>query len=142
PSAVNGHDAFRHDAWRTVMNITLDIAWSYEPNEDISVYEDYGLWPAASKVTATGLFPIEYHIKYLSFFEGQGISTHGNQFTMSGSLASNSGQGDPGTHSAGLVAMNAFGARFVYNLSLARTHAQEFWDTPFPSGNGRYYDGC
>ena len=128
-NAGDGHDAFRFDAWRTVMNITLDICWSDNP------YPDYGNWPASSRLTNQGLFTVEYHLKFLQFFEDQGISSHGNQFDMNGNELGSD-------HSPGLVAMNAVGARAVYNWDTAKNHAEEFWSTPLPSGEHRYYDGC
>lgn len=68
-----------------------------------------------------------------AFFESKGLDTYGNQFTRDGKQF-----GD--THSTGLVAMNAV-------ASLAATHPRSrafvnaLWDTPVPSGQGRYYDG-
>lgn len=134
----DGHNDFRYDAWRTVMNITLDLGWSDDP------YDDYGLWPTSSKLTASGLFPVEYNLKFLKFFKDEGISSHGNQYIVSNGDLTNKVDwgGEVTDHSAGLVAMNAVGARWVYSFSTARAHAQEFWNTPYPSGQYRYYDGC
>lgn len=137
-NAGDGHDAFRFDAWRSVMNITLDIMWSYEyidRNTLPKPYGDYGTWPASSKLTSQGLFPVEYHLKLLNFFEDEGISSHGNQYDMNGNELGSD-------HSPGLIAMNAFGARAVYSIPTAQAHANEFWNTSLPSGQYRYYDGC
>ena len=68
-----------------------------------------------------------------AFFESQGFSTYGNQFTLDGRQLA-------GEHSTGLVAMNAV-------ASLAATHprsrqfVEALWNTPVPAGQWRYYDG-
>lgn len=120
----SNHDTFRFDAWRTIMNINLDIAWNGDH------YGEYGTWPGTTKV-----LPMEYDTRILNFFNNQGISSYLNQYKLDGT-------GGEGDHSPGLVAMNAVGARFLYDLRLAQNYAQQFWDTPMPSGTYRYYDGC
>ncbi len=101
---------FRFDAWRTAMNWSVDWAW----------------W--AKDVRERRLSK-----RLQAFFESQGLSTYGNQFTLEGRQFGSE-------HSTGLVAMNAV-------VSLAATHprAQKFvealWNTPVPSGRWRYYDG-
>jgi oligosaccharide reducing-end xylanase len=68
-----------------------------------------------------------------AFFESQGLGTYGNQFSLAGNPLGSD-------HSTGLVAMNAV-------ASLAATHprrvqfVEALWNTPVPSGPGRYYDG-
>jgi oligosaccharide reducing-end xylanase len=68
-----------------------------------------------------------------AFFAEQGIATYGNQFTLDGKQLG-------AAHSPGLVAMNAV-------AGLAATHprwkdfVKALWETPIPSGQGRYYDG-
>jgi len=75
-----GHDAFRFDAWRNVMNVAVDYAWF-----------------------AADEWEIEQSDRLLDFFYGQGISSYGNQYTLDGEpLCSD--------HSLGLVAMNAVAA--------------------------------
>jgi oligosaccharide reducing-end xylanase len=101
---------FRFDAWRTAMNWSVDWAW----------------W-------AKDVRERQLSDRLQAFFESQGLSTHGNQFTLEGRQFGSE-------HSTGLVAMNAV-------ASLAATHprAQKFvealWNTPVPSGRWRYYDG-
>jgi oligosaccharide reducing-end xylanase len=68
-----------------------------------------------------------------AFFESKGITSYGNQFTLDGNQLGAS-------HSPGLVAMNA-----VASLAATNPRAKDFvkalWETPIPSGQGRYYDG-
>lgn len=68
-----------------------------------------------------------------AFFESQGISKYGNRFTLEGKAFGNE-------HSVGLVAMNAV-ASLAATHPRARQFVEEFWTTPVPSGQGRYYDG-
>ena len=106
PDAVD----FRFDAWRTAMNWSVDWSW----------------WAKDARER-------ELSDRLQAFFESQGFSTYGNQFTLDGRQLA-------GEHSTGLVAMNAV-------ASLAATHprSQQFvealWNTPVPAGQWRYYDG-
>jgi oligosaccharide reducing-end xylanase len=106
PDAVD----FRFDAWRTAMNWSVDWSW----------------WAKDARER-------ELSDRLQAFFESQGFSTYGNQFTLDGHQLA-------GEHSTGLVAMNAV-------ASLAATHprSQQFvealWNTPVPAGQYRYYDG-
>jgi oligosaccharide reducing-end xylanase len=68
-----------------------------------------------------------------AFFEAQGISDYKSHFKLDGTPIG-------GSHSSGLVAMNA-------TASLSATHeraklfVEELWNTPVPSGQYRYFDG-
>jgi oligosaccharide reducing-end xylanase len=68
-----------------------------------------------------------------AFFESEGLSTYGNQFTLDGKQFSSD-------HSAGLVAMNA-----VAGLAATHPRAKQFvealWNASVPTGQERYYDG-
>jgi oligosaccharide reducing-end xylanase len=68
-----------------------------------------------------------------AFFASQGIASYGNQFTLDGKPLG-------AAPSTGLVAMNA-----VASLAATNPRAKDFvralWETPIPSGQGRYYDG-
>jgi len=68
-----------------------------------------------------------------AFFESKGLEKYGNRFTLDGNQFGES-------HSVGLVAMNA-----VASLASTQPRAKQFvaalWDTPVPTGPGRYYDG-
>ena len=67
------------------------------------------------------------------FFESKGLANYGNRFTLDGIQFGND-------HATGLVAMNA-----VASLAATQPQAQKFvaalWNTPVPTGQGRYYDG-
>ncbi|HWH72050.1 MAG TPA: glycosyl hydrolase family 8, partial [Candidatus Sulfotelmatobacter sp.] len=68
-----------------------------------------------------------------AFFEARGISSCGNRFTLEGKQFGND-------HNAGLVAMNAV-ASLAATDARARKFVEEFWNTPVPTGQHRYYDG-
>ena len=101
---------FQVDAWRTAMNWSMDWAW----------------W--AKDTTEQQLSD-----RIQAFFESQGISDYKSHFKLDGTPIG-------GSHSTGLVAMNAV-------ASLAATHErskqfiEELWNTPIPSGQYRYFDG-
>jgi oligosaccharide reducing-end xylanase len=101
---------FRFDAWRTAMNWAVDYAW----------------WAADARQK-------ELSNRLQAFFEGQGIGTYGNNFTIDGVPTSKD-------HSTGLVAMNA-----VASLSATDPRAwvfvDELWRLDAPTGKWRYYDG-
>ena len=68
-----------------------------------------------------------------SFFRTQGLASYGDLYTLEGKpvLAH---------HSPGLVATNAV-ASLAATDPRSREFVQALWDTPVPSGQGRYYDG-
>jgi oligosaccharide reducing-end xylanase len=101
---------FSFDACRTAGNWSVDWSWwAKEPRER------------------------ELSDRLQAFFESQGMTNYGCQFTLDGR------QLDP-RHAQGLVAMNAV-------ASLAATHprSKEFvealWNSPVPDGLERYYEG-
>jgi oligosaccharide reducing-end xylanase len=71
--------------------------------------------------------------RLLGFFESQGLTNYANQFTLAGKPLSTD-------HSPGLAAMNAVAALAVTDVR-ANLFVEEFWRTPVPSGEYRYYDG-
>jgi oligosaccharide reducing-end xylanase len=101
---------FRFDAWRTAMNWSVDWAW----------------W-------ARDVREQQLSDRLQAFFESQGMSTYGNQFTLAGEPF---GKG----HSTGLVAMNAV-ASLAATHPRAKSFVEALWNTPVPTGPGRYYDG-
>jgi len=112
PVKQGDHYRFEYDAWRVAMNIALDSAW-------------WGKDPWQRE---------EWAPTYLSFFSKLGVSMHPDQFDVDG--------GNPaGSHSTGLVAMNAV-AGLIVPTKVARPFVEEFWLSPIPSGRGRYFDGC
>ncbi|OPZ83992.1 MAG: Reducing end xylose-releasing exo-oligoxylanase [Firmicutes bacterium ADurb.Bin419] len=106
----SGHGDFRFDAWRVAGNIGFDYSW----------------W-------AKDTWQNTFADRLQSFFYKEGISSYGNQFTLSGSKLSSD-------HSPGLVAMNA-----VVSLAATTDKSEEFveelWKLSIPSGQWRYYDG-
>lgn len=106
----SGHGDFRYDAWRIASNIAVDYAW----------------W-AKDPWAKTHADTIQ------NFFYNQGLSSYGNQFTVSGSKLSSD-------HSPGLIAMNAVASLAATN-SRAYDFVTELWNTSVPSGQYRYYDG-
>jgi oligosaccharide reducing-end xylanase len=101
---------FRYDAWRTAMNWSVDWAWWAKDVRE----------PAASD-------------RLQAFFESQGMTTYGNQFTLDGHLLD-------GTHATGLVAMNAV-ASLAATHPRAKAFVEALWIQPVPDGIERYYDG-
>jgi len=107
----NPHSAdFGFDAWRTVMNWSVDWSW----------------WGGDVRER-------QLSDRLQAFFESQGMSTYGNQFTLDGKQLSQD-------HSPGLVAMNAV-ACLAATHPRSRQFAEALWNTPIPAGQHRYYDG-
>ncbi len=107
----SGHGDFRFDAWRAVQNSCVDYAWWQKDS-----------WPATT-----------FAPKIQAFFKNQGLSSYGNQYTLSGSKLSSD-------HSPGLVAMNAV-TSLAQDATTAKAFVDELWNTSVPSGQYRYYDG-
>lgn len=104
------HADFRYDAWRTTVNWAVDYAW----------------WAAdANEIALTD--------RAQAFFAGQGITTYGNLYTLSGSVLST-------THSLGLVASNGAASLAASDVR-AWDFVRELWNTTPAFGNYRYYDG-
>jgi len=101
---------FQSDSWRTVMNWSVDWAW----------------WgkDAAER---------ELSDRLQGFFEGQGVSSCGSRFRLTGEPLRSE-------HSPGLVAMNAV-ASLAATQPRARKFVEELWNTPVPTGQLRYYNG-
>ncbi len=111
PKNDGGHGDFRFDAWRTIMNIAVDYYW----------------WRVDS-------WAVTLANRLQDFFKSEGVSTHGNQYSLSGQkLASD--------HSAGLVAMNAV-AGLIANKQQVWEFIDELWNIQPTRGQWRYYDGC
>ncbi len=107
-----GHENFRNDAWRVVRNLALDCAWFGGTAEELAVIE-----------------------RLHGFFDGQGLSTYGDGFTLDGRTRLSS------HHSPGLVAMNATGA-LVSRHPRALDFVRDLWSIQPVTGRWRYYDGC
>lgn len=102
---------FYADAWRTAMMIAIDYAWF-----------------------APSTWHIEQTNRYLQFFHSEGIGGYNSRFLIDGT--------PEGTQhrSTGLIAMNA-AAALASDDVIAWDFIEEFWNTPTPTGQYRYYDG-
>ena len=112
PTNDKYHKSFRFDAWRTAMNWSLDYSWFAENKN-----------------------AVELNNKLQSFFRSKGIEKYGNQYSLDGNTEFSS------DHSAGLVAMNAVTSLTSSSGNLPKDFINDFWNTPLPTGQWRYYDG-
>ena len=108
------HADFLYDAWRCIMNMSIDYAW---------------FKPAGNPYTQ--LVNRQY-----AFFKSQGITEYKSVYMLDGQPKN--GNSD---HSPGLVACNASGA-LACDSKDAWLFVENFFDTPIPTGKFRYYDGC
>ncbi len=102
---------FGYDAWRTVMNWSMDWAW-WGKDEHQRQLSD----------------------RLQAFFESKGIASYGDRWTLDGSGLLDSG------HSGGLVAMNAV-AGLAATHPRSQEFVKALWNEPIPSGQHRYYNG-
>jgi oligosaccharide reducing-end xylanase len=107
-----GHESFRNDAWRVMQNLAVDCCWFGGTPEELAVIA-----------------------RLHSFFDGQGLSTYGDGFTLDGQSRLSP------HHSPGLVAMNAVGA-LVSPHPRALDFVRDLWQVQPVTGRWRYYDGC
>jgi endo-1,4-beta-D-glucanase Y len=111
PANNGSHDQFRYDAWRVIQNLAVDCAWFGGTQSEMTVID-----------------------RLHTFFYSKGMSGYLGCYNLDGSSAS-------GSHSPGLIGMNAVGA-----LVSANSHSGDFvdalWNTSQPTGTYRYYDGC
>ncbi len=105
---------FAYDSWRVGGNIGMDAQWIAAPG-------------AVAAARADAL---------VSFFHSQGPSKYLALFNLDGTGAS-------GSHSSGLVAMNAVATLATTPAVATQASAilEDFWNTPLPTGQWRYYDG-
>jgi oligosaccharide reducing-end xylanase len=108
---------FQEDAWRAIANANVDAAW----------------WGAKPWQTA-------YSDTLETFFAGQGVSTYVSRYHLDGTPLANGQNTYEPAHAEGLVAMNSTSA--ITASSPQRTaFVRDFWNTPIPTGQARYYDG-
>ena len=110
-SPWGAHGDFRADAWRVIQNLTIDQYW-------------FGADP----------FAVEEANRLQAFFLRQGLTTHGNKFTLDGTQIEVN-------HSPGLVAMNAV-ASLVSTNPQRLDFVRHLWEIQPTRGRYRYYDGC
>jgi oligosaccharide reducing-end xylanase len=104
-------DVFYADSWRTAMMVAMDYSWF-----------------------AADPWQIEQTNRYLNFFHELGIGSYNSQFYIDGTPQGNQHR------STGLIAMNAV-AGLASTDPIAWDFIEEFWNTPLPTGQYRYYDG-
>jgi oligosaccharide reducing-end xylanase len=109
---------FGYDAWRTASNWSVDWSWWHKAPQEQQLSD-----------------------RIQQFFASQGIDTYGPVYTLDGKLLG----ATPGLthegHPAGLVGTNAVAGLAARDSARAKLFADALWNTPIPSGNGRYYDG-
>jgi oligosaccharide reducing-end xylanase len=110
-ASFGGTDAFRHDAWRTASNWSVDWSW----------------WAKDARER-------ELSDRLQAFFESQGMDAYVEQYALDGKPLGKS-------HSAGLVATNAVASLAATDGPRAKKFVEALWYTEIPSGRGRYYDG-
>lgn len=114
PSPLSGE--FAYDAWRTASNWSVDWSW----------------WRKA---------PVEQELsdRIQAFFVAQGLDTYGPIYSLDGKDPTPGQAGED--HPAGLVATNAVAGLAATDRERARKFVDALWNTPVPSGEGRYYGG-
>jgi oligosaccharide reducing-end xylanase len=108
---------FQEDAWRAVANANIDAAW----------------WGAKP-------WQRQYSDTVERFFAGQGVSTYVSRYHLDGTPLDNGQNTYEPAHAQGLVAMNSTTA-ITAGSPLRTAFVRDFWNTPIPSGQARYYDG-
>jgi oligosaccharide reducing-end xylanase len=109
-SAGDGHDQFKYDAWRVVMNMAVDYAW----------------FSGDAKLQAQ----VE---KYHAFF-----ANHLGQNNVSNALFHVDGSNPSGGGSTALTATLAAGA-LASQAANRKTYVDNLWNVPQQSGQYRYY---
>lgn len=106
----DGHGDFRFDAWRVASNVAVDYAWFGANSDAVTVCN-----------------------RMQAFFEKEGLSSYGNQYSLSGNAISTS-------HSPGLVSMLAV-ASLAADEPRSKKFVDELWKLSPPTGKWRYYGG-
>ncbi len=102
---------FAYDSWRTVSNIAMDHSW-------------FAKDPRQTALTD----------RIQNFLFKQGLSTFADKYTLDGKPMSD-------RHSVGMVAAAAAGGLAATPGEVSNAFLKEFWDTPMPVGEQRYFDG-
>jgi len=105
---------FAYDAWRVGGNVGMDWAWAMQPGGE-------------QRARADAL---------IRFFHAQGPTSYKALWQLDGTNGS-------GSHSPGLVAMNAVATLATTDAVATQAKAiiDDLWNTPLPTGQYRYYDG-
>ncbi len=102
---------FYADAWRCGMIVAMDHVWF-----------------------AADPWQVEQTDRLLAFFHDLGIGSYNTRFRIDGEPV------NPQHRSTGLIATNA-AAAMAASSDIKWDFIEEFWNTPIPSGQYRYYDG-
>ncbi|HVU09071.1 MAG TPA: glycosyl hydrolase family 8 [Verrucomicrobiae bacterium] len=102
---------FGYDAFRVAGNWSVDWSW----------------WAKDSCER-------ELSDKLQAFFESQGMTNYGDQFTLDGKQLET-------RHAQGLVAVNADASLAATDSVRAKKFVEALWNTPTPDGLERYYEG-
>lgn len=109
---------FGYDAWRVASNWSVDWSWWHKAPEERELSD-----------------------RIQAFFVSQGIDKYGPVYTLDGKdLGATPGLTHE-SHPEGLVGTNAVAGLAAKDKKRAREFTEALWNTPIPSGNGRYYDG-
>jgi oligosaccharide reducing-end xylanase len=111
-------DEFGYDAWRTASNWSVDWSWWRKEASEQKLSD-----------------------RIQAFFEGQGIDRYGPVYSLDGKDMGATRGLTHEDHPAGLVGTNAVAGLAANNKERARKFTDALWNTPVPSGQGRYYDG-
>ncbi len=102
---------YAYDSWRTISNMAVDYSWFKKDPRQIALSD-----------------------RYQNFLFKEGIKTFADKYTLDGKPASD-------RHSVGMLAAAAAGGLAATPGEVSNAFLQEFWDTPMPVGEQRYFDG-
>jgi oligosaccharide reducing-end xylanase len=102
---------YAYDSWRTISNMAVDYSWFKKDPRQIALSD-----------------------RYQNFLFKQGISSFADKYTLDGKPASD-------RHSVGMLAAAAAGGLAATPGEVSNAFLQEFWNTPMPVGEQRYFDG-
>jgi oligosaccharide reducing-end xylanase len=109
---------FGYDSWRVASNWSVDWSW-------------WGKAPAERELSD----------RIQAFFVKQGIDSYGPVFTLDGKDQGSTPGQTHEDHPAGLAGTNAVAGLAATDQARAKKFVVALWNTPVPSGEGRYYDG-
>lgn len=111
PSWDGTPGVFAYDSWRTVSNIAFDYSWFAKDTRQPEL---------ASRIQ--------------NFLHSQGLRTFVDKYTLDGKPQSD-------RHSVGMLAAAAVGSLAAPRSEVSTAFLEEFWNTPLPVGEQRYFDG-
>ncbi len=102
---------YAYDSWRTISNMAVDYSWFRKDPRQTELSD-----------------------RYQKFLFKQGLSTFADKYSLDGKPASD-------RHSVGMLAAAAAGGLAATPGDVSDAFLKEFWDTPMPVGEQRYFDG-